>query len=55
MYEFVGKEAPFLILAALALVDGSKYLINILKLETYYYQELHGLVNIKSSNRDIYR
>lgn len=25
MYEFVGKSAPFLILSALALVDGCKY------------------------------
>ncbi len=25
MYQFVGKEAPFLILAALALLDGCKY------------------------------
>ena len=25
MYEFVGKEAPFLILASLALLDGRKY------------------------------
>ena len=25
VYEFVGKEAPFLILAALALLDGRKY------------------------------
>ena len=24
MYQFVGKEAPFLILAALALLDGCK-------------------------------
>lgn len=34
MYEFVGKEAPFLMLAALALIDGRKligfvYLISI--------------------------
>ena len=26
MYEFVGKESPFLILALLALLDGCKYL-----------------------------
>ena len=25
MYEFVGKEAPFLILACLAILDGCKY------------------------------
>ena len=25
MYEFVGKESPFLILAMLALLDGCKY------------------------------
>ncbi len=25
MYEFVGKEAPFLILACLAVLDGSTY------------------------------
>ena len=25
MYEFVGKEAPFLILAVLALMDGCKF------------------------------
>ena len=25
MYQFVGKEAPFLILAGLALFDGRKY------------------------------
>ena len=25
MYEFAGKEAPFLILASLALLDGCKY------------------------------
>ena len=25
MYEFVGKEAPFLLLAALALFDGRTY------------------------------
>ena len=28
MYQFVGKEAPFLILAALALVDGSTYSVS---------------------------
>ncbi len=27
MYEFVGKEAPFLILAVLALLDACKYAI----------------------------
>ena len=27
MYQFVGKEAPFLLLAGLALVDGRKYLL----------------------------
>jgi hypothetical protein len=29
MYEFVGKEAPFLILACLALLDGSKYILHV--------------------------
>ena len=27
MYQFVGKEAPFLMLAALALIDGRKYFL----------------------------
>lgn len=25
MYEFIGKSAPFLVLSALALIDGRKY------------------------------
>lgn len=33
MYEFVGKSAPFLILSALALGDGSNYLHSF----TFYY------------------
>lgn len=28
-YEFVGKSAPFLFLAALAVVDGGKYVLSL--------------------------
>jgi DHA1 family solute carrier family 18 vesicular amine transporter 1/2 len=30
VYEFFGKEAPFIILASLGIIDGSKYHIYVL-------------------------
>lgn len=30
MYEFVGKEAPFLILAGLALLDGCEFITGLM-------------------------
>lgn len=37
MYEFVGKSAPFLILSALALGDGSNYLFALHFIITLFY------------------
>jgi len=33
MYEFVGKEAPFLLLAGLALFDGRTYSLTLISLK----------------------
>jgi len=35
MYEFVGKEAPFLLLAGLALFDGCTYALDIISQKNF--------------------
>ena len=44
MYEFVGKEAPFMILAILALLDGSKYTI------THYIDTKKPVIHYRINN-----
>jgi len=44
MYEFVGKEAPFLLLAGLALFDGRMYLIDFSETFIHYLHRVSNTV-----------
>ena len=61
MYEFAGKEAPFLILSSLALLDGGRYPLND-KIKAFYYSILYlntvpntNTVSMKKHKNSVFR